>query len=83
MCSAVGAAVVSIDGMSSSAGYKESNYQGDDRRNTGYCNNNREDSSSNRQFQPRGSREHNQSPDDMLNEPCHMHYAYIDDKKVS
>jgi hypothetical protein len=41
------------------AGYKENNYQGDDRRNTGYRNNSREDSSSNRQFQPRGSREYN------------------------
>jgi hypothetical protein len=64
-------------------GYKESNYQGDDCKNTGYRNNNREDSSSNRQFQPRGSREYNQSPDDMLNGPCHMHYAYINGKRVS
>jgi hypothetical protein len=40
-------------------GYKENNYQGDDRRNTGYRNNSREDSSNNRQFQPRGSREYN------------------------
>jgi hypothetical protein len=63
--------------------YKESNYQGDDRRNTGYHNNSREDSSSNRQFQPRESREYNQSPDDMLNGPCHMHYEYIDGKRVS
>jgi hypothetical protein len=31
-------------------GYKENNYQGDDRKNTGYRNNSREDSSSNRQF---------------------------------
>jgi hypothetical protein len=52
------------------AGYKESNYQGDDCRNTGYRNNSREDSSSNKQFQPRGPREYNQSPDDMLNGPC-------------
>jgi hypothetical protein len=63
--------------------YKERNYQGDDRMNTGYRNNGREDSSSNRQFQPRGSKEYNQSPDDMLNRPCHMHYAYIDGKRVS
>jgi hypothetical protein len=41
------------------AGYKENTYQGDDRRNSGYRNNNREDSSSNKQFQPRGSREYN------------------------
>jgi hypothetical protein len=26
---------------------------------------------------------HNQSPDDMINGPCHMHYAYIDGKIVS
>jgi hypothetical protein len=64
-------------------GYKETNYQGDNRRNTGYQNNSREDSGSNRQFQPRGSREYNQSPDDMLNGPCHIHYAYIDGKRVS
>jgi hypothetical protein len=41
------------------AGYKENTYQGDDHRNSGYRNNNREDSSSNKQFQPRGSREYN------------------------
>jgi hypothetical protein len=64
-------------------GYKENKYQGDDRRNTGYRNNGREDSSNNRKFQPRGSREYNQSLDDMLNEPCHMHYAYINGKRVS
>jgi hypothetical protein len=65
------------------AGYKDNTYQGDDRRNSGYRNNSREDSSSNKQFQPRGSREYNQSPDDMLNGPCHIHYAFIDDKRVS
>jgi hypothetical protein len=65
------------------AGYKENNYQGDDRRNTRYRNNSRKDSSSNRQFQPRGLREYNQSADDMLNGPCHMHYAFIDGKRVS
>jgi hypothetical protein len=65
------------------AGYKENNYQGDDRGNLGYHNNSREDSSSNKQFQPRGSREYNQSPDDMLNGPCHMHYAFINGKRVS
>jgi hypothetical protein len=34
-------------------------------------------------FQSRGSREYNQSPDDMLNGPCHIHYAFIDGKRVS
>jgi hypothetical protein len=38
---------------------------------------------SNRQFRPRSSREYNQSPDDMLNGPCHMHYTYIHGKRVS
>jgi hypothetical protein len=37
------------------AGYKENTYQGHDRRNSGYRNNSIEDSSSNKQFQPRGS----------------------------
>jgi hypothetical protein len=65
------------------AGYKENTYQRDDRRNSGYHNNNREDSSSNKQFHPRGSREYNQSPDGMLNGPCHIHYTLIDGKRVS
>jgi hypothetical protein len=65
------------------AGYKDNTYQGDDRKNSGYCNNDREDSSSNKQFQARGSREYNQSLDDMLNGPCHIHYAFIDGKRVS
>jgi hypothetical protein len=65
------------------AGYKEKNYQGDDRRNTRYRNNSREDSSGNRHFQPRGSREYSQSPEDILNGPCHMHYTYVNGKRVS
>jgi hypothetical protein len=64
-------------------GYKENNHQGDERRNTGYRNNRREDSNSNRQFQSSGSREYNQSSDDMLNGPCHMHYTFINGKRVS
>jgi hypothetical protein len=65
------------------AGYKDNNYQGDDHRNSRYRNYGREDSSNSKRFQPRRSREYNQSPDDMLNEPCHMHYAFIDRKRVS
>jgi hypothetical protein len=65
------------------AGYKENNYQSDDCQNSGYHNDNRDDSGSNRQFRPRGSREYNQLPDDMLNGPCHMHYTYVDEKRVS
>jgi hypothetical protein len=63
------------------AGYKENTYQGDDRRNLGYHNNSREDTSINKEFQPRGSREYNQSPNDMLNGPCHIHYAFITKKE--
>jgi hypothetical protein len=63
------------------AGYKENNYQSDDRQNSGYRNDNRDDSGGNRKFRPRGSREYNQSTDDMLNKPCHMHYTYVDRKK--
>jgi hypothetical protein len=65
------------------AGYKDNTYQGDDHRNLGYRNYGREDSSNNKRFQLRGSREYNQSPDDMLNGPCHIHYAFIDEKRVS
>jgi hypothetical protein len=64
------------------AGYKDNTYQGDDCRNSGYRNYGREDSSNNKKFQSRGSREYNQSPDDMLNGPCHIHYAFIDGKRV-
>jgi hypothetical protein len=64
-------------------GYKDSTYQGDERRNSGYRNYGREDSSNSIRFQSRGSREYNQSPDDMLNGPCHIHYAFIDGKRVS
>jgi hypothetical protein len=60
-----------------------SHSQGDDRRNSGYRNYGREDSSNSKRFQSRGSRENNQSPDDMLNGPCHIHYAFIDEKSVS
>jgi hypothetical protein len=49
------------------AGYQENTYQGDNHRNLGYRNNNREDSSGNKQFQPRGSREYNQSLNDCVN----------------
>jgi hypothetical protein len=32
---------------------------------------------------PRTLRDYNQSPEDILNGPCHMHYAYVDGKRVS
>jgi hypothetical protein len=49
------------------AGYKDNNYQGDDHRKSGYHNYDREDSSNNKRFQSKGSREYNPSPDNMLN----------------
>jgi hypothetical protein len=64
-------------------GYKDNTYQGDDRRYSGYRNYGREDSSNNKRLHSRGSKEYNQSPDDMLNGPCHIHYAFIDGKRVS
>jgi hypothetical protein len=64
-------------------GYEDNIYQGDDCRNSGYRNYGREDSSNSKRFQSRGSREYNQSPDDMLNGPCNIHYAFIDGKRVS
>jgi hypothetical protein len=65
------------------AGYKENNNQGDERQNSGYHNDNRDDSGNNRQFRPRTSRDYNQSPEDMLNGPCCMHYTYVNGKRVS
>jgi hypothetical protein len=64
-------------------GYKYNNYQGDDRRNSGYHSYRREDFSNNKRFQSREPREYNPSPDDMLNRPCHIHSAFVDGKKVS
>jgi hypothetical protein len=65
------------------AGYKDNNYQGDDRRNLGYHNYGREDSSNNKKFQSKGLMEYNPSPDDMLNGPCHIHSAFVDGKSVT
>jgi hypothetical protein len=64
-------------------GYKDNNYQGDDYRNSGYRSYGREDSSNNKRFQSRGSREYNPSPENMLNGPCHIHFAFVDGKRVS
>jgi hypothetical protein len=65
------------------AGYKDNNYQGDNRKNSGYRSYDREDSSNSKRFQSRGPREYNPSPDDMLNGPCHIHSSFIDGKRVS
>jgi hypothetical protein len=64
-------------------GYKDNNYQGDDCRNSGYRSYGREDSSNNKRFQSKGPMEYNPSPDDMLNGPCHIHFAFVDGKRVS
>jgi hypothetical protein len=65
------------------ARYKDNNYQGHDRKNSGYRNYGREDSSNSKRFQSRGPREYNQSLDNMLNGTCHIHYAFVDGKRVS
>jgi hypothetical protein len=65
------------------AGYKDNNYQGDDRRNSAYRNYGREDYGNSKRFQSREPREYNPSPDDMLNGPCHIHSAFVDGKRVS
>jgi hypothetical protein len=65
------------------AGYKNNNYQEDDRKNSGYRSYDREDYNSNKRFQSREPREYNPSPDDMLNGPCHIHSVFIDGKRVS
>jgi hypothetical protein len=65
------------------AGYKDSSYQGDDRRNSGYCSYGREDFSNSKRFQSREPQEYNPSPDDMLNGPFHIHSVFVDGKRVS
>jgi hypothetical protein len=62
-------------------GYKDSTYQGSDRRNLGYRSSGREDYS--KRFQTREPREYNPSLEDMLNGPCHIHSAFVDEKRVS
>jgi hypothetical protein len=62
------------------AGYKDNNYQGSDRRSSGYRSYRKEDY---KKFPTRESREYNLSPEDMLNGPCHIHSAFVDRKRVS
>jgi hypothetical protein len=61
-------------------GYKDNSYQGNDRRSSEYRSYGKEDY---KKFQTRESREFNPSPEDMLNEPCHIHSAFVDQKRVS
>jgi hypothetical protein len=57
------------------AGYKRSSEEGGERRNSGYR----------RRDDPGGDRSRNldPSPEDILNGPCHIHYTYLDGKRVS
>jgi hypothetical protein len=66
------------------AGYRDNNNnnQGEKRRSSGYRNDSRDDSGPSKPFRQRTSRDYNQSPEDILNGPCHMHYTYIDGKRV-
>jgi hypothetical protein len=64
-------------------GYKDNNYQGDDRRNSAYHSYRREDYGNSKRFQSREPQEYNPSPDNMLNVPCHIQSAFIDGKRVS
>jgi hypothetical protein len=57
------------------AGYKRSREEGGERRNSGYRR--RDDLGGDR------PRNFDLSPEDILNGPCHIHYAYVDGKRVS
>jgi hypothetical protein len=59
-------------------GYKGSSKEGGERRNSGYRS--RENSGGGRQLR---SRNFDPSPEDILNGPCHVHYAYLDGKRLS
>jgi hypothetical protein len=56
-------------------GYKRCSKEGGERRNSGY--HGRDDSGGDI------SRNFDLSPKDILNGPCHIHYAYVDGKRVS
>jgi hypothetical protein len=65
------------------AGYKDNSYQGNNWRSLGYHNYGKEDYGSSKKFQTKETGEYNPSPEDMLNEPCHIHSAFVDGKRVS
>jgi hypothetical protein len=65
------------------AGYKDNSYQGNDHRNSGYRSYGKEDYGSSKRFQTKEPREYNPSPEDMLNGPCHIHFVFVDGKRVS
>jgi hypothetical protein len=59
------------------AGYKDNNYQGSDRRSSGYRSYRKEDY---KKFPTRESREYNPLPEDMLNGPCDVYSMFVDGK---
>jgi hypothetical protein len=66
------------------AGYRgRGSKQGEEHQNSGYRNDNRDESGPSKSHKPRTSREYNQSPKDLLNGPCNMHCTFIDGKRVS
>jgi hypothetical protein len=66
------------------AGYRDNNdNHEDERRRNSYHTDDREESGPSKSFRPRTSREYNPSLKDILHGPCHMHYAYVDGKRVS
>jgi hypothetical protein len=65
------------------AGYRDSNdNQDDEHRRGAYRNDNRDDSGPSKSSRPRTLIDYNQSPEDILNGPYHMHCAYVDGKRV-
>jgi hypothetical protein len=52
----------------------DNNNQGDEHRSSGYHNDNRDEPGSSRPYRPKASRDYNQSPEDILNGSCNMHY---------
>jgi hypothetical protein len=66
------------------AGYRDNNDNpGDEHQKGGYRSDNSDKMGPSKSFRPRTSRDYNQSPEDILIGPCHMHYAYVDRKRVS
>jgi hypothetical protein len=66
------------------AGYRDNIRNNDDENHrNSYHTGNREESCTNKPFRPRMARDYDQSPKDILNGPCHMHYAYVYRKRVS
>jgi hypothetical protein len=65
------------------ASFSNNNNQGDEHHNGGHYSDNRDESGPIRPYRLRTSRDYNQSPEDILNRPCNMHYTFINEKRVS